>query len=33
LWNRDYIEQVDVVMKERSTVAGAVIVTSSFVLI
>lgn len=26
MWNRDYIEQVDIVMKERSTVAGAVIV-------
>jgi len=22
LWNRDYIEQVDIVMKERNTVAG-----------
>jgi len=26
LWNRDYIERVDIVMKERDTVAGVVII-------
>jgi len=25
LWNRDYIKQVDIVMKERVTVSGTVI--------
>ena len=30
LWNRDYIEQVDIVIKEKVTVSGTVIVVSSF---
>jgi len=29
LWNRDYIEQVDIVMKERVDVAGTAIVCLS----
>jgi len=28
LWNRDYIEKVDIVMKERVTVSGTAIVIS-----